>query len=144
MSKKLHTYDPLDMKIVFKGVEARGYKKGTFIKVSRNTPLWSTQVGADGEVTRVMSRDATGMIEVTFVAASPTNKAFSDIVKSDILNKDGVGVASVRDLNGLDKHTSEEAFIMSTADAEYAEDAGERTWKIFCTNIDTFSGGSVL
>ncbi len=27
MSKKLHTYDPLDMKLVFKGVEARGYKK---------------------------------------------------------------------------------------------------------------------
>ncbi len=50
----------------------------------------------------------------------------------------------MRDLNGLDKHTSEEAFIMSTPDAEYAEDAGERVWKIFCTNIDTFSGGSVL
>lgn len=141
---KLSTYSPLDVKMIFKGIEAKGFKKGTFIKVTRNTPVWSTQIGADGEVTRVQTGDDTGMVEMTLQAASPTNKAFSLVIQSDRQNRDGVGVCSVRDLNGLDIHTSEEAFIMSSPDAEYAEEPGDRVWKIFCTNIFSFSGGSVL
>lgn len=140
----LHTYDPLNIKIIFKGVEVRGFKKGTFVKVSRTTPTWSIQESADGEVTRVRSRSRTGTIEITLIAASSTNKDFAQIMASDELNGDGVGVASVRDLGSNDKHTSEEAFLIQPPEAEYAEDAGERMWKIQCTNLDTFSGGSVL
>jgi len=141
---ELHTYDPQQIKVIFKGVEIKGFKKGSFVKVTRSTPTWSKQVGADGEVTRVRSRDKTGTIEVTLVAASPSNQQLADIMKSDELNGDGIGTASVRDLNGLDKHTSEKAWLITPPDAEYAEDAGERVWKLDCTELDTYSGGSTL
>lgn len=140
----LHTYDPLQIKVAFKAVTAHGFAKGTFVKVKRSQPVWSIQIGADGEVVRIRSRDKTGTIELTLQAASETNLAFANIVKSDELNSDGVGTASVRDLNGLDKHTSEKAWLEGPPPSEYATDAGDRTWVIHCTDLDTFSGGSVL
>lgn len=143
-AQKLNLYDPEKIKIVFKGVEVRGIKKGSFVKIKRTTPTWSIQEGADGAVTRVKSQSRTGTIEITLVAGSQTNKQFADIMASDELNDDGVGVASVRDLNGLDKHTSQEAWLVQPPDAEYAEDAGERVWMIQCTNLFTFSGGSTV
>ena len=144
MATALHTYDPLQIKVIFKGVEVRGIKKGTFVKVSRSTPTWSAQVSGDGQdVTRIRARDKTGMIEITLIAGSETNRQFADIMRSDELNGDGVGVGSVRDLNGNDKPTSEQAWLVQPAEAEYAEDAGDRVWKIYCVNLDTFSGGSL-
>lgn len=143
-AESLKTYDPLQIKIIFKGIEFKGFKKGTFVKVSRSTPLWSVQEGSDGFVTRVRSRSKLGTMEVTLVAASPTNKQLSDVVRSDAANGDGVAPASVRDLNGLDKYISEAAFILNPADGEFAEDAGERMWKFQLTNLDMFSGGATI
>ncbi len=139
-----HTYDPLQIKFAFKGVEVHGFKKGTFLKVTRSQDTWTMQKGADGETTRVRVRDSSGMIECTLVAGSSSNKALADIMRSDELNSDGVGTASVRDLNGLDKHTSESAWIVKPAEAEYADDAGDRVWKFQCADLDTFVGGSTL
>lgn len=139
----LHTYDPLQLKSVFKAVEIHGYAKGTFVKVKRSQPVWKIEVGADGEKTRVQSRDNSGTIEFTLMAGSATNKALADIMKSDEANGDGVGTVSVRDLNGNDKHSSEKAFLIQPPEAEYGEDAGTRVWMIQCTDLDTFSGGSV-
>ena len=65
-----HTYDPLQIKCAFKGVELHGFKKGTFVKVSRSQDTWTMQKGADGETTRTRSRDASGTIEFTLVAGS--------------------------------------------------------------------------
>lgn len=140
----LHTYDPLAVKVIFNGIEVRGFKKGTFVKVSRSTPTWSVQESADGEVTRIRSRSKLGMMEITLTAQSSTNRDFATLVKSDELNGDAVGVASVRDLNGNDLHTSQAAWLVAPADAEYGEDPGDRVWKLQCTELDTFSGGSVL
>src|SRR4051812_5145965 len=118
MSNLLHTYDPEKIKIIFKGIEARGKKKGTFAKVSRSTPTWSVQESADGEVTRVRSQSKLGMLEITLTAGSSTNAEFAALVVAGELNSDGsdVGVCSIRDLNGLDLHSSEEAWLIAPAD----------------------------
>lgn len=144
MPNQLHTYDPLAVKIIFRGIEVRGIKKGTFVKVSRSTPTWSVQESADGEVTRVRSRSKLGTAEITLTQASATNRDFATFMASDELLGDGVGVFSVRDLNGLDLHTSEAAWIMQPAEGEYGEDPGDRVWKLQLTNLDTFTGGAVL
>ncbi len=141
---QLHNYVPNQIKIIFKGIEVRGIKKGTFCKVSTSTPTWTDQISADGEdMTRIQSLDESGFIEVTLDAASETNRQFAQIIQSDKVNKDGVGVASVRDLNGNDKHTSEKSWLVQPADAEYAAESGDRVWKIRCMKLKTFSGGSL-
>lgn len=141
---ELHTYDPREIKAAFKNIEIRGFAKGTFISVKRSSPTWSMQVSADGEVTRVRSRDKTGTIQFTLVAGSACNKQLALVMKSDEQNADGIGVVSVRDQNGNDKHISEKAWLVQPPEVDYAEDAGVRVWMIQCTDLDTFSGGSVV
>lgn len=144
MPMQLHQYVPNQIKIIFKGVEARGIKKGTFCKVSYATDVWTDSISADGEdMTRVQSLDESGWIEITLEAGSETNRQFMEIIASDKINRDGVGAASVRDLNGNDKHTSEKSWLTLVPPSEYAEAAGERMWKIRCMKLKSFVGGSL-
>lgn len=141
---RLHTYAPDQIKIIFKGIEVRGIKKGTFVKVTRSQPVWTDQMSGDGQdMTRIQSLDKSGMIEITLEGGSETNRQFSDILASDEESNDGVGTASVRDLNGNDKHTSESAWFTEFPGGEYAEGPGDKVWKLRCRDLKTFSGGSV-
>jgi hypothetical protein len=143
MGTKLHTYVPLEIKVIFKGTEARGITKGTFCTVKRSQPMWSMTMSGDGQdATRVQSLDKSGVVEVTLDAGSETNKLYSNILKSDEVNKDGVGALTVQDLNGNDLHTSEKAFLLGYTEVEYGENAGARRYMIQCVELVTFSGGS--
>jgi hypothetical protein len=143
MGTKLHNYVASEIKIIFKGTEARGITKGTFCTVKRSQPVWTLVISGDGQnATRVQSLDKTGMVEVTLDPGTETNKLYSNIIKSDEVNKDGVGSLTVQDLNGNDLHTSEKAFITGYSEVEYGENAGARRYMIQCVELVTFSGGS--
>ncbi len=144
MALELHTYDPLQIVIVFKGLRIQGYADGTYVKVSRSVDTWADQVGADGQMTRVRTRDQSGTITLTLVAASQSNKDLALLALEDEQFGNGVGTASIRDLNGLDLHKGESGWIKKPPEAEYGKDAGTREWVIRVQKLETFSGGSVL
>lgn len=141
---ELHTYDPLAIIAVFKGVTINGYADGTFVKVERSEDTWSDQIGCDGEHTRIRSRNRSGMITFTLVAGSPVNQLLAAIALADEQFGSGVGPITVKDANGLDLHTGESAWIVKPADAEYKKEAGDREWRIRVKDLQTNSGGSVL
>lgn len=140
----LHTYDPLQIVIVFGGLQIQGYAEKSFVKVARSEDTWSDQVGADGEMTRVRSRNKSGTITITLVAGAPSNKDLAAIAVADEQFGTGVKTIAVRDLNGLDLHKAEKAWIKKPPEADYSNEAGDREWVIRCKDLDTFSGGSVL
>jgi hypothetical protein len=140
----LHTYDPLQIVVIFRGIQISGYADGTFVKVERSEDTWSDQVGADGEMTRVRSRNRSGLITVTLVAGSPTNQLLAAVQQEDENFSTGVGSVMVKDLNGLDLHTGESAWLVKPPDAEYKKEAGEREWRIRVKDLKSNSGGSVL
>ena len=105
---------------------------------------WSDQVGADGEMTRVRSRNTSGEVTLTLVAATATNQALALLQLEDEQFGTGVGVLSIRDTNGLDLHKSNQAWITMPPEAEYAKEATNREWTFRCKNLITNSGGSVL
>ena len=144
MAESLHTYDPLQIVVAFAGLQISGYADGTFVKVSRDADTWSDQVGADGVVTRVRSRNQMGTVEITLVAGTPTNQALATIMTQDELFGTGVSAVTVQDLNGLDLHTGDAAWLVKPPDAEYAKEAKDRVWKIRVKKLVTNSGGSVL
>lgn len=144
MALELHTYDPLQVVLVFKGLRIQGFADGTFIKVERSQDTWSDQVGADGQMTRVRTRDQSGTITITLVAASQSNRDLALLAQEDEDFGTGVGTASVRDLNGLDLHKGESGWIKKPPPAEYGKEAGNREWVIRIQKLQTFSGGSVL
>jgi hypothetical protein len=143
--KQLHTYVPSEIKIIFKGVEVRGIKKGTFCKITPGSDTWSMKKSGDGkDTTRVLSEDDSAMVEITVEHGSDTNRQFDDILESDKVNRDGVGAITVKDLNGNDKHTGEAAWIVVAPPGEYGEDGGDRTWKIQVASMETHTRGSVF
>lgn len=144
MALELHTYDPLQIVIVFKSLRLQGYADGTYVKVARSVDTWTDQVGADGQMTRVRTRDQSGTITITLVAASQSNRDLALLALEDEQFGNGVGTVSVRDLNGLDLHKGESAWVKKPSDAEYGKDAGTREWVIRVQKLETFSGGSVL
>jgi hypothetical protein len=138
-------YDPGRVVVVVNGVQIQGFGEGTFVKVSRKTPSFSTKVGAGGDVVRTKSRDRRGTIEITLMQSSPSNDYLSGLCVTDELVDQGVGAvgpALVKELNGTTVMGGTSSWVTQPADAEYAADSGMRTWVIeVATLAPAFVGG---
>src|SRR4029077_13060282 len=97
------TYDPGRIVIVVNGILIEGIADGTFVKISRMTPSFSSKAGAGGAVIRTKSRDKRGKIELTLLPSSPSNDRLSALVTADENVDAGVGAVGpslVKELNG--------------------------------------------
>jgi hypothetical protein len=136
------TYDPAQVQVIFAGIPITGFADGSFVKVYRHNPMWSTKVGADGEGARAKSNDKSGAVEVTLMQSSSSNDLLSAQAKLDELSGDGVGPAMVKDASGTTLHSAESAWIEKPADSEFGKETGDRTWIIQTDNLDMFVGGN--
>jgi len=121
-------WDPQQVYVTFKGVAILGFMDGTFIKAERNEDAFSMQVGAGGDVTRVRSRNRTGVVTITLQAASPSNDTLSGFAADDEFDGSGYGALLVKDAN-----------VPST---EFAVEASGREWSIECAELLMKIGGS--
>lgn len=138
----MKTYDPKNILITLGGVAITGFADGTFVTVRRNSDTWSLQMGADGEGTRSKSNDKSGQIEIQLMQSSQSNAYLSNLALADELNNAGLVPALIKNNLGSDLHAAEQSYVKKPADAEYAKEAGPRTWIIETDNLQTFLGGS--
>lgn len=138
----MKTYDPKQILIIFGGVQITGFADGTFVTVRRNADMWSLQMGTDGEGTRSKSNDKSGQIEFTLMQSSQSNVFLSNMALADELGNAGIAPAMVKDNLGSSLHAAEQAYVKKIADAEYAKEAGPRTWIIETDNLQSFVGGN--
>lgn len=135
-------YDPLKVICSFKGIVIEGYGDAEFINVTRNEDAYSMIVGAGGDVTRIRSRDETGLVTVTLLAQSPSNDALQAAYDEDQA-ANATGELLLEDLNGTILATAPDAWIMKTPDAAYAKDGdGTREWQIACAKLTIAHGGA--
>ncbi len=134
-------YDPGEITINFKGHLIQGYAEGTFVTVERNVDTFSMSVGADGNPTRVRSRNKSGIITVTLQAESPSNDVLSASAKSDEINGSGKGPMEVLNLGGTTICFTQEAWVRKPANVEYGDAATTREWTFETGNLDMFVGG---
>ncbi len=75
---------------------------------------------------------------------SDSNDILSAIEIADDKAPNGAGVAPllVLDQNGRSKHGAAKAWITGQPDAEYADEAKPREWKLECSEIVDFTGGN--
>lgn len=138
---KMYTYLPDEIICIFGGQILSGYADGTFIKVSRDNPMWTMKPGADGVVTRVRTNDKTGTIEVTLTQGSASNDYLSGLAKADELTGAGALPVLCRDGAGSTVASALFAWLEKPADAEFSKDAGQRAWTIKTNELDLFVGG---
>lgn len=140
-------YDPARVTLVVNGKQITGFADGTFIKITRMTPSFSSKAGAGGEVVRTRSRDKRGKIEITLLPSSPSNDDLSAAIATDEQIAGGVGAVGpfmLKELNGTTVATAGETWVTQPADLEFAADPTNRPWVLECADVKMFVGGLLL
>lgn len=137
-------YDPGAIVVVYNGIQVQGYASDTFVKVSRDESSFKLKKGADGAGTRSLNRNRAGKIVVTLDQASPTNDLLSAMLVLDEATGTGFGEALVKDLNGTSLAQAANAWLDKPAEGEFAAEAKDREWTIYCDDLSVLIGGSLV
>ena len=139
-----NNFDPAQYVLTFGGILVQGYAADTFINAARNEDSYSQKVGSQGDVTRIRSRNKSGIVTVTLMAESPTNDRFSARLVADEATLSGLpaGALMLKDLNGNTVAVAANAWLQKFADIEVAQESSNREWVIACAEILPFVGGA--
>lgn len=143
--------DPSRYALTVQGVQVQGPANDTFYKLTMEGPQIADDVGGQGDVVRIISRDQRATLEITLLPTSPTNDFFSALINQD-LNANGpastggyaVGASSLSDLNGTTVIDGEETWLMQFADIEMGSKLYNRVWKLRFAKARVNVGGNVL
>lgn len=137
-------YDPDFILFTWNGIMITGFASGTFLQVSRMTDTNSSEVGANGDVTVVRSRDKRGTITFTLMKESPVNDLLAAVLKIDEATNLGKGVAEVRNLNGTTLHHATVSWLRKPPDDAFSTEADSIEYTVDCERLEMFSGGALV
>lgn len=143
MSDEFGNYSPDQIVVVFGGADIQGFADGTFVKAVRNEKSFKTKVGAGGAVTRIRSRNFTGMITVTLQSIAPTNDVLQAFLDADEEFGTGVKALLIKDLNGNMLATAEKAWVTKVPDMERSDDGPNTEWEFECARLILKNGSSL-
>ena len=138
----VETYSPKRVELIIGGVPLRGYADGTFINIERTSDAFTTNVGADGEVSRTHSADKTGKITITLQQTSDSNDFLSGLVNADEISLLGQVPVLLKDTNGRTLAESPFGWVDKVASSEFAAELSDREWVISCSELILFVGGN--
>lgn len=137
----LKSYAANDVSVIVGTRRLKGLAE-SFVTISRAEDSFTTQVGADGEVTRSRTSNRSGTIEIVLQQSSEDNAYLQNLVNTDERTGGGIVPCKVQDQSGSFVCIAAEAWIQKPADMEFARDAGERTWTIACADMEMLGGGN--
>lgn len=127
------TYDPNYGTLTIDGNIISGFADGTFITISRNSDMWTLQVGTDGEGTRSKSNDKSGRFSFSLMQSSDSNRILSGVAFLDeTLNNKAV---PVQYKHGDNIYIAETGWIVKYPDSEFSREAGPREWIVETDNL---------
>ncbi|MEI6806928.1 MAG: phage protein [Myxococcaceae bacterium] len=137
-----HEYDPHQYSITFNGIPIEGFAEDDFVHIEMATEGFSDEVGADGHVTRIRSRDQRGSVTFKLKASSPTNKILSALYQADLNapNGSGVGAVLIRDTQGLSIFAGAQAWIAGMPKTSIGKKLGDVEWKLRVASLEGFVG----
>lgn len=137
----METFDPKHITITLTFEDGskhtvKGYAE-TMMTITRDNPMWNTQVGSTGTVVRVKTNDTQCNLAISLQQSSPTNDVLSAIATSDETDSTGVFTIEVKYLHNttLLLHAND-AFIEKKPDATWANSPSDREWVIKCPESD--------
>jgi hypothetical protein len=138
----LKTYDPAKVSVIIGGHIVQGYADGEFVTAARNSDNFARVGGADGEQTRAKSNDRSGVITVTLMQASLSNAVLQGFALADETGNAGIVPILIKDSNGSELATAEQAWCQKPSDKSYGKESGDRQW-VFETGELIFAGGGI-
>lgn len=138
----LKTYDPAKVSVIVGGHIVEGYADGEFVTATRNSDTFSRQGGASGEQTRAKSNDRSGTFTITLMQSSVSNAVMQGFALADEVGNAGLVPVLIKDSNGSELATAEQAWIQKPSDKGFAKEVGDRQW-VLETGELIFAGGGI-
>ena len=136
----VQTYDPKEIIVSVNGQIMSGFAEDV-VTVARVEDAVTDEVGADGEVVRILSNDRRGTITITLLPTSSSNLVLSIIANADELGGGNVVPILIKDNRGLDIHVGAESWIVKQPDAIYNKSNQPREWVFRVADLRMVVGG---
>lgn len=130
----LWSYSPEEVTILVMGAPLEGVVDGTFVTVTRQAPLFTSRVSADGRITRTYSSADIWDIQFTLMNTSPSNGYLHKLALLDRATKRGKFPLMVKDGFGGTLIFSTNTWIEELPSITYGTDMTERTWVLKSAN----------
>ncbi len=136
----VQTYDPKEIIVTVGGQIISGFSEDV-VTVTRVEDAVIDEVGADGEVIRILSNDRRGTVTISLLPTSASNLVLSVIANADELGGGNVVPLLVKDNRGNDLHVGAEAWIVKQPDAIYNKSNQPREWELRVADLRMVVGG---
>lgn len=134
------TYDPKEIIVSVNGQIISGFAEDV-VTVERAEDAVIDEIGADGEVVRILSNDRRGNVRVNLLPTSPSNLVLSVLANADEVTGGSVFPILVQDNRGNDLHIGAEAWVQRQPEAIYNKTAAPRVWNIRVADLRMVVGG---
>lgn len=130
----VQTYAPGRIVVSFGGQLLTGFGD-EIVEVKRNTEVFETVVGADGEVARRQSADKTGEVKITLKQTSGANATLSALMRTDELTGATVAEIMIADNNGTVLWAGE-GWIKGWPEIKRGKETSDQVWTLACSHLE--------
>ncbi|MDF5713573.1 MAG: hypothetical protein PUP93_06710 [Rhizonema sp. NSF051] len=138
----LSMYDPSSITINIAGFVVEDVESGTFVKVSKDEPTFSSVTSTDGITYRRRSSSKSYTIELTLSSVSKTSRLLQYLLIADQTTTVAKFPLFIKDTSGSSQFFSTTCWIEREPDLIFADSVVPRTWVIKATEGVTVFGDS--
>lgn len=139
----MKTYNPKLINVVVNGILITGFADGDFVTVETDADLYTSIVGATGEVVRTKNLNRMATVTLTLMADSPTN----DLLSALAIDAEGlapVGSFLLSNTNGTTIASAPSCWLKKMPSIAYGVEAGTREWQFACDELTWHVGGATV
>lgn len=144
------TYDPKFANLTFGPHLVTGYAEDQMLEIEFSSPKYENKVGIDGFLTRIKQNNTSGMIKVSLMATSPSNKVLATMARGELgaavttllsivgasqvaLNADVFPVMMYDSSTGA-KFTAPDCWVAKEPTIQKGKDIGVIEWELHFSN----------
>lgn len=140
------TYSPSDVSVTFAGKPLEGFvDNGTFVSITRESPLYSSKRAMDGSVAITQQRYSKWIVTISLAQSSPSNN-FLDGMQKIMFEKNITAMQFlpliIKDTSGDTMFFAKDVWIDQVPTQEFGSGLNERQWQFTCNDVTSIIGGN--
>lgn len=138
---QLHDYNFAHCVVLVDGVPVEGFKGDDGVEIEYESEVWTSEVGADGDVVRSATNDRRATITFHLSETSPLNAFFRN--KVNLARVAGLGDTFsffLKDLHTNETVTAPDCWVQTDPGISKGREAGEREWVCMAADLTILGG----
>lgn len=137
----METFDPKLVVVSFLAQPITGFAEDTFIEAEFNEDAFTLTMGADGTAARSMNANQSGIITITLLHTSPSNRILDAAANLDRLSRTGLGTFLAKSLTGVEQINANNCWVKKKPKIEFGKTVKERVWVLETDSLKLNLGG---